>query len=69
MAIYNNVGFYQSDQEEAFRKIKELQEQMADEKEEAIKNGTEVDKKKMFKLLYAQFVQGLKLNTGQKLFF
>lgn len=61
--IYNtNSGFNPND---VLNEIAQIDEEIENER---MKDESEYDRNKEFKLLYKQFVTGLKLNTGVRLF-
>lgn len=61
--IYNtNAGFNPND---VLNEMAQIDEEIENERS---KDDSEYDREKEFKLLYKQFVTGLKLNTGLRLF-
>ena len=61
--IYNtNAGFNPND---VLSEMAQIDEEIANERS---KDDNEYDREKEFKLLYKQFVTGLKLNTGLRLY-
>lgn len=61
--IYNtNIGYNPSD---ILNEMSKIDEEIENER---TKEDGEYDREKEFKLLYKQFVTGLKLNTGIRLF-
>ena len=61
--IYNtNAGFNPND---VLNEMAQIDEEIESERS---KDDSEYDREKEFKLLYKQFVTGLKLNTGLRLF-
>lgn len=60
--IYNTNGFNYID---VMNEISQVAEEIDEERK---KNDNEYDREKDFKLLYKQFMLGLKLNTGVRLF-
>ena len=60
--IYN---INEDDRMTALNKLDELSDKLFEEEQKPV---TEQDSNKKFDLLYQQFMQGLKLNTGIKLF-
>ena len=61
--IYNINGF---DHNEILNKIDKLKDEI---EEERAKNNDEYSAEKEFNLVYKQFMEGLKLNTGIKIFY
>jgi hypothetical protein len=61
--IYNtNTGFNPND---VLSEMAQIDQEIEDERS---KDDSEYDREKEFKLLYKQFVTGLKLNTGVRIF-
>lgn len=59
---YKSGGFNYS---EVMEELSRIDDEIAEERE---KDDSEYNKEKEFKLLYKQFLTGLKLNTGIRLF-
>ena len=63
--MYGDIYKYTDyDPSVVMEKVDDLREQIEDEK----MKGNESDKEKLRKLAYAQFIQGLKLSTGMRLY-